>query len=101
MGRFEGYYFKQGRGKNVIAFIAATGQDGSGIPFASVQVVTPDITFSADYPPEKAQVHAGIPEIRIGPNRMGMGGLVGDIEGGGHSVWARWLSARRRSPRPM
>ncbi len=87
MGRFEGYYFKQGTGKNTIAFIAAKGQDRSGIPFASVQVVTPGVAFSAEYPPEKAQVHAAIPEIRIGPNRLGMGGLVVDIEGGGHSVW--------------
>lgn len=85
--RFEGYYFKQGTGKNAIAFIAATGQDRLGMQFASVQVITPDITFTANYPPEKAQLRTGIPEIRIGPNRLGVGGLVVDIEGGGHSVW--------------
>lgn len=98
-GRFEGYYFKQGTGRNTIAFIAATGQDRSGIPFASIQVVTPIITFAADYPPEKAQVHAGIPEIRIGPNRLGRGGLVVDVEGGGHSVWGALAFGPPTQPR--
>ena len=83
---FRGYYFKQEAEDCAVALIAATGRDEAGHPFASIQAVLRDETFSIPFSPEDAHIAPAGPDIRFGDNRLGASGLIVDLAGGGHAI---------------
>jgi hypothetical protein len=82
---FQGFYFKQETGDHSIALIAARGRDASGNPFASIQAVLPDGTFSVPFPREAVRIGPG-PDILLGDNRLNASGLSLSLAGGGRSI---------------
>ena len=83
---FQGFYFKQVSKDHALALIAATGKDAQGKPFASIQAVLPDGTFTTAFPVEDARLSPKEPDIRFGINRLNTSGLILDLGGGGHSI---------------
>jgi hypothetical protein len=83
---FQGFYFKQVSRDHALALIAAVGRDARGMPFASIQAVLPNATFTTMFPVEDARLSPEETDIRFDPNRLNTSGLILDLDGGGHSI---------------
>lgn len=50
-GFFKGWYYKQEKGGQAVAFIPAVHLSGDGKGTASIQVITEDNAWNFDFPP--------------------------------------------------
>ena len=63
---FEGWYFKNQRGADVISFIPARHYDEEGTPSASIQIVTPEKAYQVFYPYEEFTASSKKLAVRVG-----------------------------------
>lgn len=86
LNRFEGWYFKQQSGQNMIAFIPAVHTDRRGNRSGSVQVITPDKSYYIEFPEEAITINRQSLVIRAGESTFSPKGIALNIQSDGISV---------------
>ncbi len=76
---FEGWYFKNQRGSEVISFIPACHIDEEGSPSASIQVITPERAYQVPYPYEEFSASSRKLAVRVGKNIFTERGILLNI----------------------
>ncbi len=84
--RFEGWYFKQQCGQNLIAFIPAIHTQRGGKCSGSVQIITPDKSYYAEIPGEVLSVTRRPLAINMGESTFTLRGVDLNIQGDGITV---------------
>ena len=77
---FEGWYFKHEEQGDTVALIPARHRDTGGRGSASLQVITREESFVADYPWEAYGPDRRGPWVRLGESRFSPMGCVLDVE---------------------
>lgn len=79
-GYFEGWYFKQQNGTDVVALIPSFHVDRTGRRSASLQAITNDQSFSVPFPAEEFRASEGRFCVRLGRSVFTRGGCQLDCE---------------------
>lgn len=83
---FEGWYFKNQRGTDVISLIPARHIDEEGVPSSSIQVITPEKAYQVFYPYEEFAVSSRKLAVRVGKSIFTTRGILLNIQTEGLSV---------------
>jgi hypothetical protein len=97
--RFEGLYFKQQSGENMIAFIPALHTDSRGKRAASLQVVTPDMSHFVELPGGSVRIDRRTMTASAEGGVFGPDGIEIELDRPGLRVAGRLRFSRRVPPR--
>lgn len=86
---FEGWYFKQQAGRDMLAVIPAVHTDGDGKRTGSVQVITPDKSYFVSLPGEAMRVDRQPLVVHAGDSEFSMRGITLNLQGDGISASGR------------
>lgn len=78
---FKGWYYKQEKGDQTVAFIPAFHFDGQGKGSASVQVITGERSWNFPFPIQAVRGYDGKDTIQIGNNYFSPKGIRVDLKG--------------------